>query len=125
MNLAVRTTVPLRVTSETSTTPRPVDTSTRRPAFVAAISNVCTPLPTSTAISTRSPRIHASYAGGETRAPSAGRRMLEASTPGIGGAQMTNDLPLVRREWLIAMAIVFVAMMSLIFVVVATTQLHH
>jgi hypothetical protein len=38
MNRAVRTTVPLRVTSDTSVTPRPVETSTRRPARVASIS---------------------------------------------------------------------------------------
>jgi hypothetical protein len=35
MNRAVRTAVPVRVTSVTSTTPRPVLTSTRRPARVA------------------------------------------------------------------------------------------
>jgi hypothetical protein len=34
MNLAVRTVVPVRVTSVTSTMPRPVLTSTRRPARV-------------------------------------------------------------------------------------------
>jgi hypothetical protein len=37
---AVRTGVPERVTSETSTTPRAVVTSIRRPAFVATISKV-------------------------------------------------------------------------------------
>jgi hypothetical protein len=36
MNRAVRTTVPPRVTSATSTTPRPIEVSTRRPARVAA-----------------------------------------------------------------------------------------
>ena len=38
MNRAVRTTEPPRVTSMTSTTPRPVTTSTRRPALVAVTS---------------------------------------------------------------------------------------
>lgn len=38
MNLAVRTGVPERVTSLTSTSPRLVVTSTRRPARVALIS---------------------------------------------------------------------------------------
>ena len=60
MNRAVRTIVPPRVTSETSTTPRLVATSTRRPAREATISNRCTPLPTSTTISTRSPRMQPS-----------------------------------------------------------------
>ena len=40
MNRAVRTVVPVLVTSLTSTMPRPVLTSTRRPARVAAISYV-------------------------------------------------------------------------------------
>ena len=43
MKRPVRTGVPLRVTSLTSTTPRAVVTSTRRPARVATISNVCVP----------------------------------------------------------------------------------
>jgi len=55
MNLPVRTGVPPRVTSVTSTTPRAVVTSIRRPARVATISNVCTPWPVSTTASTRSP----------------------------------------------------------------------
>lgn len=38
MNLAVRTGSPVRVTSTTSTIPRPVVISTRRPARVATIS---------------------------------------------------------------------------------------
>jgi hypothetical protein len=38
MNRAVRTGVPARVTSTTSTTPRPMLTSTRRPALLAVIS---------------------------------------------------------------------------------------
>lgn len=38
MNLALRTGSPVRVTSVTSTMPRPVVTSTRRPARVAMIS---------------------------------------------------------------------------------------
>lgn len=38
MNRAVRTGVPLRVTSETVTMPRPVSISTRRPMRVAAMS---------------------------------------------------------------------------------------
>ena len=43
MNRPVRTVWPLRVTSRTSTTPRDVVTSTRRPARVAVISNAWTP----------------------------------------------------------------------------------
>jgi hypothetical protein len=38
MNRPVRTGVPLRVTSETSITPREVDTSILRPALEASIS---------------------------------------------------------------------------------------
>ena len=45
MNLAVRTGLPERVTSRTSTTPRVVTTSMRRPALVATMSNVWTPWP--------------------------------------------------------------------------------
>lgn len=56
MKRAVRTVAPPRVTSATSMIVRPVVTSTRRPARVAASSNVCTPVPTSTVTSTRSPR---------------------------------------------------------------------
>jgi hypothetical protein len=56
MKRPVRTGVPERVTSLTSTTPRAVVISTRRPARVAAISNVCVPpWPVSTTASTRSP----------------------------------------------------------------------
>jgi hypothetical protein len=55
MNRPVRTTWPVRVTSFTSTTPREVEMSPRRPAYGAEISNPCTPLPVSTTISTRSP----------------------------------------------------------------------
>ena len=55
MNRAVRTTVPPRVTSMTSTTPRPVTTSTRRPARVAVTSYVRDVPPASMTISTRSP----------------------------------------------------------------------
>ena len=55
MNLPVRTGRPVRVTSLTSTTPRPVEISTRRPARVATISYFSTERPVSTAISTRSP----------------------------------------------------------------------
>src|SRR6202044_847642 len=55
MNRAVRTTVPPRVTSMTSTTPRPVTTSTRRPARVALTSYVRDVPPASMTISTRSP----------------------------------------------------------------------
>jgi len=43
MNLALRTGSPLRVTSATSTTPRAVVISTRRPARVAMISYVREP----------------------------------------------------------------------------------
>ena len=45
MNRPVRTGVPPRVTSVTSTTPRAVVTSSRRPFFVATMSNVWTPCP--------------------------------------------------------------------------------
>src|SRR6476469_4181576 len=56
MNRAVRTTSPVRVTSVTSTTPRPVVVSTRRPARVATMSYVrVSPPPSSTTTSTRSP----------------------------------------------------------------------
>jgi hypothetical protein len=55
MNRPVRTGVPPRVTSVTSTTPRAVVTSMRRPARLATISNVCTAPPVSTTTSTRSP----------------------------------------------------------------------
>jgi hypothetical protein len=57
---AVRTGWPVRVTSATSTMLRKVETSTRRPLLVAAISKARTPpLPVSTSISTLSPRIRA------------------------------------------------------------------
>src|SRR6266516_4920245 len=49
--------VPFRVTSETSTVPLEVDTSTRRPALVASTSYFSTPFPESTTISTRAPLI--------------------------------------------------------------------
>jgi hypothetical protein len=55
MNRPVRTGVPPRVTSVTSTTPRAVVTSMRRPLRVATMSNVCTVPPVSTTTSTRSP----------------------------------------------------------------------
>ena len=55
MNRPVRTGTPVRVTSRTSTTPRAVTTSIRRPARVATISKVWTPWPVSTTASTRSP----------------------------------------------------------------------
>src|SRR5450756_1679284 len=55
MKRAVLTTVPVLVTSVTSTTPRPVLTSTRRPALVADTSKARVPSPVSTTISTRSP----------------------------------------------------------------------
>lgn len=55
MNRAVRTVTPARVTSLTSTTPRPVVISTRRPAREAVISYVRVPSPASMTISTRSP----------------------------------------------------------------------
>jgi len=57
MNRPVRTVWPERVTSRTSTTPRDVTTSIRRPFFEAVISNVWTPWPVSTIASTRSPFI--------------------------------------------------------------------
>lgn len=55
MKRPVRTGVPPRVTSLTSTTPRAVVTSIRRPARVASITKVCVPWPVSTTASTRSP----------------------------------------------------------------------
>src|SRR5262245_50973452 len=58
MKRPVRTGVPERVTSLTSTTPRAVVTSIRRPALVAVISKVWVPpCPVSTTASTRSPFI--------------------------------------------------------------------
>jgi hypothetical protein len=58
MKRPVRTGWPDRVTSVTSTLPRAVEISTRRPALVAAISKRWTaPPPTSTRTSTRSPFI--------------------------------------------------------------------
>lgn len=57
MNRPLRTAWPLLVTSVTSITPRAVETSTRRPALVASISYLRTPLPESTTTSTRSPLI--------------------------------------------------------------------
>jgi len=55
MNRAVRTGVPERVTSVTSTVPRTLAISTRLPARRASISNRWTPEPTSTRTSTLSP----------------------------------------------------------------------
>src|SRR3954451_23445103 len=55
MNRAVRTGEPVRVTSLTSTTPRRVLISTRRPALVAATSYVLVTSPASITISTLSP----------------------------------------------------------------------
>jgi hypothetical protein len=55
MNRAVRATLPPRVTSDTVTTPRLTETSTRRPALVAVTSYVRVSPPASTTISTRSP----------------------------------------------------------------------
>lgn len=57
MNRPVLTGVPPRVTSVTSTTPRDVVTSIRRPARVASMMNRSTPCPVSTTASTRSPFI--------------------------------------------------------------------
>src|SRR2546430_6890427 len=61
MNLALRTGSPVRVTSVTSTTPRAVVTSTRRPALVARISYVREPSSAATTTSTRSPFIVRGY----------------------------------------------------------------
>src|SRR3990172_13145815 len=55
MTRAGRAGVPERVSSVPSTTPREVVPSSRRPAFVARISNFWTPCPASTRTSTRSP----------------------------------------------------------------------
>src|SRR5207249_1968991 len=56
MKRPTRTCCPVRVTSATSTTPRPWVTSTRRPALVASISKVwALPVPVSITTSTRSP----------------------------------------------------------------------
>jgi hypothetical protein len=63
MNLAVRTGSPVRVTSTTSTMPRPVVISTRRPARVATMSYVRDPSSAATTISTRSPFIARAYRG--------------------------------------------------------------
>jgi len=70
MNRADLTGLPVRVTSMTSTLPLDVDTSTRRPAFVAWISYFRTPVPESTTISTRSPRMGWNLvAADDTRTP--------------------------------------------------------
>ena len=63
MNCAVRTGVPPRVTSVTVTMPRPLETSTRRPAAVATTSHVRVVAPASTTISTRSPLIRSTTPG--------------------------------------------------------------
>src|ERR1700728_3023345 len=55
MKRAVRTGVPVRVSSLTSTTPRRLVISTRRPARVAVTSYVRVPSPESITISTQSP----------------------------------------------------------------------
>jgi hypothetical protein len=55
MNRPVRIARPLLVTSATSTTPRAVETSTRRPDLVASISKRWKLPPVSTVTSTRSP----------------------------------------------------------------------
>ena len=75
MNLAGPDGIAGRVTSRTSTTPRVVTTSIRRPALVATMSNVWTPWPVSTTASTRSPFIAACYAD----APRAGAAAPECS----------------------------------------------
>ncbi len=63
MNRAARTTVPPRVISDTSMRFLTVVMSTRLPARVTTASNTLTPSPTSTVISTRSPRTASSYVG--------------------------------------------------------------
>ena len=63
MNLALRTGSPVRVTSATSTMPRPVVISTRRPARVATISYVREPSSAATTTSTRSPFMARAYSG--------------------------------------------------------------
>ncbi len=67
MNRADLTGVPVRVTSLTSTVPREVETSIRRPALVASISYFRTPFPESTTISTRSPLMIGQYCYRGTR----------------------------------------------------------
>src|ERR1700727_2954449 len=75
MNRAVRTGVPVRVTSLTSTTPRRLVISTRRPALVAVTSYARVPSPESITISTRSPFT--------ARAASVGRqRRVDLAHPG-------------------------------------------
>src|SRR4051794_38605072 len=64
MNRAVLTGWPLRVTSVTSTTPRALTISTRRPAREASISYVRDPSSADTTISTRSPLTGRAYRGG-------------------------------------------------------------
>jgi len=63
MKRAVRTTLPPRVTSDTVTTLRRMDTSTRRPARVALTSYVLGSPPASTTISTLSPFRFLSFVG--------------------------------------------------------------
>jgi hypothetical protein len=69
MKRAVRTGVPLRVTSVTSTMPRPVLISTRRPLRLATTSYVRISPPASMTISTRSPRTNPRYPGDESTPP--------------------------------------------------------
>jgi hypothetical protein len=76
MNFAARTGSPVRVTSVTSTMPRPVLISTRRPARIAPISYTREPSSAVTTISTRSPFMTRAYRrfGGR---PYEGRHVFE------------------------------------------------
>ena len=89
MNRPVRTGVPPRVTSVTSTTPRDVVTSIRRPARDATISNVCVPCPVSTTASTRSPFMRGAYSLGAAAFPRQGGalgRLTLRRAPAYGAA---------------------------------------
>src|SRR5262245_13067463 len=91
MNLAVRTGSPVRVTSTTSTIPRPVDTSTRRPARVATISYVREPSSAATTISTRSPLMARAYRGASLRLVQRLAAVLLATGAAAGGAVVVAD----------------------------------
>ena len=114
MNRAVRTGAPDRVTSLTSTSPRRVAISTRRPARLAITSYVRDPVPASTTISIRSPftppqcarrariatvlrarkRLRAGHSGTiRAEGPSASFTRAAASDCGESGRSPQDDCP--------------------------------
>ena len=93
MKRADLTGVPVRVTSLTSTLPRDVATSTRRPAFVASTSYLNTPLPESTTISTRSPLMPRRYCHPVTQ------QARDDIHGGPGDERLSDDLRKRRVVW--------------------------